>query len=392
MSMKKYLAGLLALLLAALPLFSGLAAITAEDYAAAVQHFTSVFEKTGVIGAGVLVNQGGERIFECYYGYGNWAHDRAVDADTVYKVASVSKHIAAIGMMRLYDQGLIDLDAPITSESGKAIANPYYPDRPINLRQVMSHTSSFRDDAPYFGYIQWDLNDLQNNTIFTGSAPGARFVYSNLNGGIINSMIERVTGQNFNRYMTENVFTPLGINASYASYLLPDPSTISNTYYADGNVYRSANKFLEDDAWDSETTCDPFRHYSVAAGSCYISLAGLEKIGRMMAGMGEVDGVRILSEDTVRLMMTDQSTIPGSGVTFQSPYGLCVCRFQSGGYMWYGHQGRLEGLMVDVFMEPETQTVIVYVMNGVGGANGQEVAYWAQQAIAYVEAWMMPAP
>lgn len=390
--MKKYLAGLLALLLAALPLFSGLAAITAEDYAAAVQHFTSVFEKTGVIGAGVLVNQGGERIFECYYGYGNWAHDRAVDADTVYKVASVSKHIAAIGMMRLYDQGLIDLDAPITSESGKAIANPYYPDRPINLRQVMSHTSSFRDDAPYFGYIQWDLNDLQNNTIFTGSAPGARFVYSNLNGGIINSMIERVTGQNFNQYMTENVFTPLGINASYASYLLPDPSTISNTYYADGNVYRSANKFLEDDAWDSETTCDPFRHYSVAAGSCYISLAGLEKIGRMMAGMGEVDGVRILSEDTVRLMMTDQSTIPGSGVTFQSPYGLCVCRFQSGGYMWYGHQGRLEGLMVDVFMEPETQTVIVYVMNGVGGANGQEVAYWAQQAIAYVEAWMMPAP
>ena len=387
--MKKILAGILASLLLAVALSPALADLDEAEYAAAEQYFTSVFQHTEVIGGGILVNQGGQRIFECYSGYGNWAHDRAVDADTVYKVCSVSKFVAAIGMMRLYDQGLIDLDAPLTSESGKPIANPYYPDQTINLRQVMSHTSSFHEDAPYFGYIQWDLNDLQNNTIFTASAPGTRFVYSNLNGGIVNSMVELVTGQNFNQYMMENVFEPLGINASYAAHLLPDTSTISNTYYADGTVYRSAGKFLEDDAWDSETTCDPYRHYSVAAGSCYISLAGLEKLGRMMAGMGEVDGVRLLSEDAVRMMMTDQSTIPGSGVTVQSPYGLCVCRFQGNNYMWYGHQGRLEGLMIDVFMEPETQTVVVFVLNGVGGANGQEVGYWPQQALAYVEAHMM---
>ena len=260
--MKKVLAGLLALLLLAVPLSSCLADITAEGYAAAEKHFTSVFEKTEVIGAGILVNQGGERIFECYYGYGNWAHDRAVDADTVYKVASVSKHIAAIGLMRLYDQGLIDLDAPLTSESGKAIANPYYPDRTINLRQVMSHTSSFKDDAPYFGYIQWDLNDLQNNRIFTAAAPGSRFVYSNLNGGIINSVIELVTGQNFNQYMTENVFQPLGINASYAAHLLPDTSTISNTYYADGThpIREYPGRILVRDC--TVKNADRFLHYN----------------------------------------------------------------------------------------------------------------------------------
>ncbi len=170
--------------------------------------------------------------------------------------------------------------------------------------------------------------------------------------------------------------------------MLPDTSTISNNYNAGLTLYRSAQQYLEDDAWGYDDTCDPFRHYSVAAGACYISLAGLEKIGRMLAGMGEVDGVRILSEDTVRLMISDQSLIPDSTVTGESPYGLCVCRNQVGDTMWYGHQGRLAGLLIDVFMEPESQTVIVFVMNGVGGTNGREVSDRMESVMALVETWI----
>ena len=388
--MRKGLAWLLILVMVCAFSSAG-AELTERQIAGATDYFSHMFEAAEIMGGGVLVSQKGQRIFDCFYGYGNLAHDRAVDEDTVYKVASVSKFVAAIGLMQLVEQGKIDLDAPLRSDSGRPIENPYHPGEPVTMRQCLSHTSSFDADAPYFGYLQWDLIDTDDNGFFTYAHPGDKYVYSNLNGGMINSMIELVSGENFIFYMRDHVFAPLGLNAAYAAHLLPDTSTISNTYRADGIVYRSARQFLEDDEWDFDPSVSPYSHYSVAAGALYISLAGLETIGQMLANMGEVHGVRILGEDTVRLMMADQSALPGSTVSGDSPYGLCVCRDQVGDTVWYGHQGRLEGLLIDVFMEPQTQTVVVFVMNGVGGTNGREVSDRAEMALSYVEPWVKAA-
>ncbi|MBR5109254.1 MAG: beta-lactamase family protein [Clostridia bacterium] len=352
---------------------------------AADAYFARLFDKSGAVNGAVLISQGGERIYESYYGAEDRRTKVPVSENTVYKVASVSKMVSAMGVMRLYDAGLADLDAGLPG-----IRNPRYPDVPVTLRQVMSHTSSILSAAPYLTPPEWSGQDAAGSNCFSRYQPGAHYEYANLNGGILCSVIERVSGQSFNTFMAENIFGPLGINAAYAAHLLRDSTHLATAYYSDNSVFRRASQYIEIDAEAYEDTCDPDRHYHASASSLYISLSGLEKLGRALAGDGSADGVRVLSGQAVRLMRMDQAALPGSSVTGSSPYGLCVNRFtDSDGITWYGHQGRWEGLLTDLFFEPVTQTVVVLVLDGTKAANnGQGIHPRAEDALTFADAWV----
>ena len=374
----------LLLLLSAVP---GGLCVSAESTEADA-YFQKLFQRADVIGGGVLISQHGERVFDSCFGVEDRRTKVSVTEDTVYKVASVSKMISAIGVMRLFDAGLIGLD-----EALPGIRNPRFPDAPITLRQVMSHTSSLLSSAPYLTPPDWTQTDEADTKYFSRYEPGAHYAYSNLNGGILCSVIERVSGQSFNTFMTENVFSPLGINAAYAAHLLPDTSRLATAYYADKTIYRRGYQYVEIDAKEYDDTCDPDSHYRASVGSLYISLKGLEKLGQVLAGDGTADGVRVLSSQAVRQMRLDQSRLPGSSVSASSPYGLCVTHFtDENGVTWYGHQGRWEGLLTDLFFEPETQTVMVFVLDGVKAANnGQGIHPRAEDALKYASRWVREA-
>ena len=65
--------------------------------------------------------------------------------DTKYRIASISKLITAAGVWQLIEQGLVDPDADVSSYLGFSLRNPHYPDTPITVKMLMSHTSSIRD-------------------------------------------------------------------------------------------------------------------------------------------------------------------------------------------------------------------------------------------------------
>ena len=386
--MKKWIARALTLLLLLSAAPGGLCDL--EIKSAADAFFVRLFDKANAVSGAVLIAQSGERVYEYYYGAEDRKTRRPVGEDTVFKVASVSKMISAMGVMRLFDLGLIDLDGGLVTQDGYPIRNPRFPDQPVTLRQVMSHTSSLLGAAPYLTPPEWEKLTPQDHKYFSDSAPGTHYEYANLNGGILCSVIERTSGKSFNTFMTENFFSPLGINAAYAAHLLPDSERIATAYYPDGTVYRRGVQYVEIDTQEYDDACDPDSHYRTSAGSLYISLSGLEKLGVVLAGDGTADGVRVLSGYAVRLMRLDQATLPGSSVTAESPYGLCVDRFtNTDGITWYGHQGRWEGLLTDLFFEPETQTVVVMVMDGVQGSNnGFGLHRRAEDALNYASAWV----
>ena len=365
------------------------AELTEAQRAETDKFFKGMYTRATAIGGAVLVNQGGERLYSFYWGAGDKKGTRPVDDDTVYKIASVTKMISAIGIMKLVEEGKVDLDAKIPIGNNKFITHPRYRDLPVTLRQCMSHTSGLLSGAPYQGSPNWTKLTKYDEKYFSRYKPGARYEYSNLNGGIMCSVIERVSGQSFNTFMTENVFSPLGINAAYSSTLLPDREPLSNTYGMDDEVYMTAAKYIKEDEKNYEDTCDPDKHYRSSVGSLYISLAGLEKIGVMLARGGEVDGKRILSEDSVFMMGQDQATRIDSTVTGESPYGLCTLRYEVEGVTWYGHQGRWMGLLTDLFYEPESQTVLVFVMNGTPrGSVGRDVNQRVENAMIHITPWL----
>ena len=347
----------LLLLLSAAP---GGFCVSAES-ADADAFFQKLFQRADVIGGAVLISQNGKRVHASFYGVEDRKTKVPVTENTVYKVASVSKMISAIGVMRLADAGRINLD-----ETLPGIRHPRYPDAPVTLRQVMSHTSSLLSGAPYLTPPDWAQIGETDTAYFSKYEPGAHYAYSNLNGGILGSVIERVSGQSFNTFMAENVFSP---------------------------IYRRGYQYVEIDANEYDDTCDPDSHYRASVGSLYISLRGMEKLGQVLAGDGTAEGVRILSGQAVYQMRLDQSRLPESSVTGSSPYGLCVTHFtDANGVIWYGHQGRWEGVLADLFFEPETQTVVVFLLDGVKAANnGQGMHPRAEDALIYAGRWVQEA-
>ena len=389
-AVKRAAAFALALLLLCLAPLSCLADLDADTVSEADAYFQRMFSRAGAVGGAVLVSQQGRRVYSFYWGGGDKRATRPVDDGTVYKVASVSKLISAIGVVQLAESGALDLDAPITwGDEDTPIRNPRFPDAPITLRQVMSHTSSLLTDAPYVAAPAWEKTATLEQRYFSKYAPGSHYEYSNLNGGMLCSAVERASGMSFNSYMAEHIFSPLGVNAAYAATLLPDPSALSGTYRTSGLLYMSAEKYLSVDTAQYDDTCAPDRHYHASAGSLYISLSGLEKMGQVLCA-GEADGVRILSPQAARQMLQDQSLLPGSTVTASSPYGLCALRFTGDdGETWYGHQGRWEGLLTDLFVKPDSGAVVVFVMNGVGrSGTGKEIDAKAERTLHYVLPWL----
>jgi len=205
---------------------------------------------------------------------------------------------------------------------------------------------------------------VKNSFFDHNAAPGTVFNYSNMNGGLMGAMIEALSGQSVNAYMQENVFNPLEINAAYHAALLRDTSDISNQLTKQGKNHINVKRALKS-IKDYEDTCDPRAHTNITTDNLFISANGLHRIIVLLENGGELDGVHILKEETVQLMMQDQHLIPGSSVRCESLYGLSMIRvYDMPGGTWYGHQGRLQGLSSNIYFQPDTGLSVVVIANG----------------------------
>src|SRR5207248_940849 len=130
---------------------------------------------------------------------------RRVTPDDPVRVASVSKMVTTIGVMKLVEQGKLDLSSDVSRWLGWSLRNPSFPDRAITLRMLLSHTSSVRehdDDyvIPLGGSLQTVMQDPKNWDPQHG--PGDNyFRYTNMNFPIVGSIVEKVTGERFDIWM-----------------------------------------------------------------------------------------------------------------------------------------------------------------------------------------------
>jgi len=361
MKMKRFLCVLLAVM-CLIPAAVG----EGVDTEALGNELDKVFKNHKATGGIVVVAKDGEIVFEHAYGYADKKSREKVTGDHYFNVASVTKFISGIGIMKLVDEGKIDLDASIGDALGFEVYNPYYPEETVSLRHIMSHTTGLSSKGGY------SKSGRRLDTILPASLnrkiewhdrkPGSKYEYSNYAAGLMGSMMEYVTGQNVNDYMTEAVFAPLGMDAAYHPALLQDTSLVTSRYEADGTQYCTRENALLMD-WDP--SCDPYGHYRITVGKIWIRGRDLCRLGILMLNGGTLDGVKILEPETVAEMMSGQQGKPG--VTVDSPYGLCVNRVTTlleDGTMFYGHQGMNESTCANLYFEPESGFVFAFITNG----------------------------
>ncbi len=260
--------------------------------------------------------------------------------DHKMRIASISKLVATIGLMKLVEKGEVDLDADVSDYLGFTLRNPNFPNDKITLRMVLSHSSSVRDASYYWLKVGEKFQDFfrpggahyEDGAHFAsgeGQQPGEFFTYSNLNFGIMAGVIEMVSSKRFDRYMREEVLLPLGLGASYnvcdVTTVNPDGmATLFRKRDDDGNWHPDGDwqPQLDSKRFSCTYGMEPvgrgeqpgpvLEGYTPGEnptafspqGGLRASAKDLTKIARLLLGGGEVDGVRLLRPESVKAMAT----------------------------------------------------------------------------------------
>ena len=341
-------------------------------------------------------------------GLADIAADRAVTADDPVRVASISKLVVAIGVLRLLEEGRLDLDADVSDALGWRLRHPQWPDVPVTLRMLLSHQASLTDAA---GYWQVPLGDelrtlLDDPRAWDAEhAPGGFFRYANLGFPLVAMVMERTTGERFDLLMQRLVLQPLGIAGCY-NWAACDASTAARAVV----LYDEARTPLRDDHRGGPTGCAVITADDAGCdlsqwragvngalfspqGGLRISAHDLARIGRLLLGEGEVDGVRLLTAASVRNLLSplwhyapgngighEEDTGNGQGLAFFCRYGMATQTLatpQPGcgddpfgdGIERVGHSGSAYGLRSGLWINREAGTGVVYFATGVAEAR-----------------------
>lgn len=147
---------------------------------------------------------------------------RPVTADDPVRIASISKLVTTLGVLRLVDADVLDLDRDVSDYLHWRLRHPQFPDRPITLRLLLSHRSGLTDGADYIIPLGETLRQRLADPRAWDPAHGPSgygaddwFHYTNLNFPVVASVMEAATGQRFDRLMQHLVLKPLGLSACY---------------------------------------------------------------------------------------------------------------------------------------------------------------------------------
>jgi len=260
---------------------------------------------------------------------------RKVTAGDPVRIASISKLVVALGVMRLVEQHRLDLDADVSDLLGYPLRNPAFPDRPITLRLLLSHRSSLTDGIDYVLPLDADLRTvLQDPKVWDSQhAPGSFFRYTNLNFPVVASVMERATGERFDQLMHRLVLAPLKLDACY-NFTTCSDAAVSRivVQYRKGQVTRDDNHRVRPACpvtRAGDGSCDLSRYrlgrngaIFSPQGGLYISAHDLARVGRMLLNRGSLDGVHLLSPSSVATLGTPLWVYDGSnGDTGEDPAG-----------------------------------------------------------------------
>lgn len=314
-----------------------------------ISFLQSVAEKSGAACGTLVLSKNGTIFLKWSFG--------GVNENTCFRIASITKWVTAIGLMTLYDQGKLDLDKDISSYLGFKVRNPAFPNTPITARMLLTHTSSLSPDASNYHPDWARIGRKGYDPIFNESVePGSQYAYADYNGALFGCLIEAISKQSVQNYLNEKVFKPLGLTAAYSPKFLPAGTATKDLLDPNGKVSISVKK---DRNRTYNNKADPKGNCGYTVGKLYINAESLTRLAQMMYFGGELDGVRILETETVKLMESDQPLVA------ESRYGLSTVRmnqFERG--TWYGHQGRYSGLSSNVYYQRETGITIALIMNG----------------------------
>lgn len=323
---------------------------------------------------------------------------RAVTADSPVRIASISKLVTTLGVLRLVDQGKLNLDRDVSDYLGWRLRNPAFPDQPITLRLLLSHQSSLRDGGErYIIPLGVTLRERVAEPAMWDAQHGPKvgwFAYSNINFPVAASVIERVTGERFDVAMGRLVLDPLKLDACFNW----GAGCSAKAFRRATILYRDSGEVARDDlkgqpplcpvVTAQDGSCDLTRYQPGQNGALFgpqgglrIAMTDLAKVGQMLARGGK----GFLSARTFRELTRAQwQSGPNRGGIgeygesngFFCAYGLGLQRIGDGGAgckddlfgdgrARIGHSGEAYGLRSGLWLDPKAGKGIAFFTSAV---------------------------
>lgn len=285
--------------------------------------------------------------------------------DTVYRIASVSKLVTAMGLMRLKEKGMLTLDEDVAKYYPVSVRHPKAPHTPITCRMLSSHTAGIHDGVDYNRGIaeNKDASVLLRGDSFTAHLPGEKWEYSNFGAGILGAVMEAADGMDFETLMQREVFEPLGVDATFypqkVQGALADATRILPPQKAPNfNARKRQAKPLPQAKTDSE------KHYNLAHGNLCISAGELAKLGMalLQPGFLTAESLQEMRQVIAPFGERAHNLSQGIGTFILQDETICSRTL-------YGHQGMAYGACHGLFYDAERQKGLVFLSSGVSEAR-----------------------
>jgi len=241
---------------------------------------------------------------------------REVTPSTMFSLQSISKLVTATAIMIAVQDGLLDLDTPITTYLPGFTVNSRYEEDPagkMTLRLLLSHRAGFTHEAPYgnnfeFGETSFERHIESISQTWLRYPVGERYAYSNLGIDLAGHILQVVSGRPFAQVVEETLLDPLGMN---------------NTTYDWDVIQESENRAS---GYDKKNSDVPLRHALIPCGGCFSSAGDMAIFIRFHLNGGIANGRRILATELLEEMYEMQE--PFEGQVFG--YGLGTVK----GWLW----------------------------------------------------------
>lgn len=308
-------------------------------------------EQANIAGAVVAVVKDGTLVFAKGYGYADTAKKIQIYPEkTLFRPGSISKLFIWTAVMQQVERGKLDLDRDVNDYLDFKIPPAF--DKPITLRDIMTHRTGFEETVKdLFVGSPEDLQPLsqylQSHMPSRIFPPGVTPAYSNYATTVAAYIVERVSRQNFNEYVEEQIFKPLEMNSSTFHQPLPDAFKAS---MSNGYILGSGDP-------------KPFELLQIApAGSLSASAMDMSHFMTMHLQNGRYGNLQVLKPETVREMHARQEGWP------KEMNAMCLGFYEQSqnGYRIIGHEGHTVLFHSNIFLILDADVGLFISYNSAG--------------------------
>lgn len=297
-----------------------------------------------------IVHRDGQKLV-AGLGKADVASNRAATADTLFRVASTSKAFVSLSILKLVEEGKLSLEDLLHKLAPEVwFNNRWQATDPINIANLLEHTTGWNElhsrefalqAPPSMGLLE--AFDYDHSSRISRWRPSTRMAYCNSGPPVAAYIVEKITGMRFEDYVAQNFFQPFGMKT--ATYFRPTLESLTTLYHKDGKT--------------------PFSYWDLIyrpTGSINASANDMANYLLFYLNRGSVNGKELLPASAI-YRMENPTTTWAAKEGLKAGYGLGNYWSVHDGFVYHGHNGRVEGCITDLGYMPDKEVGYFYSIN-----------------------------